>query len=145
MKARLTIGAVAKQLGIPTSTIRFYEAKGILPPPERTRGGYRAYSPEDVRRIRLATRARLLGLDLPTIRDLVQSAFASACTEFVDTLLARIEAQQAIVEHQIAELSALRLELSAAATHVRRARGVVAPGQRVADCPSCPLIDEEGR
>jgi DNA-binding transcriptional MerR regulator len=145
MQARLSIGAVAKQTGIPASTIRFYEAQGVLPPPARTAAGYRTYTPDDVRRIRLALRARFLRMDLAKIRDLVQRAFSSDCADFADQLLQRIEAHHEQVVRQIAALESLRLELQAAADHVRHARGVATPGQRVSECSACPLIDDEGR
>ena len=52
MAAALTIGAVARETGLPVRTIRFYEAEGVLPAPARTASGYRAYSANDVRRLR---------------------------------------------------------------------------------------------
>ncbi|MCH8236112.1 MAG: MerR family DNA-binding transcriptional regulator [Chloroflexi bacterium] len=38
---RLTIGKLAKRAGIPPRTLRHYEEAGLLPPPERSEGGYR--------------------------------------------------------------------------------------------------------
>ena len=41
----LTIGEVAEATGVPTSTLRYYEKLGIIPPPQRS-SGQRRYYPE---------------------------------------------------------------------------------------------------
>lgn len=143
MAGQLTIGALAQQTAVPPKTIRFYEAAGILPAPARTPAGYRLYSANDVRRLRLVRRARLLGLSLPEVRHLVEQAFASECVEFGQQLLDRIATQRIAISRQLAELHALQGELDALEQHVRHAQRTAPPGQRVADCGFCPLIDEE--
>jgi len=47
----LSIGEVAAQAGIRTSSIRYYESVGVLPNPERA-GGQRRYTPEVLDRLR---------------------------------------------------------------------------------------------
>ena len=37
------ISDAARRTGLPTSTLRYYERIGLLPAPERTDSGYRAY------------------------------------------------------------------------------------------------------
>jgi DNA-binding transcriptional MerR regulator len=39
MTGRLTIGAVARQTGVPIEPIRFYEAEGVIPSPMRRESG----------------------------------------------------------------------------------------------------------
>jgi MerR family redox-sensitive transcriptional activator SoxR len=39
VERHLAIGEVAARVGMSASRIRFYEARGLLPPPERTGGG----------------------------------------------------------------------------------------------------------
>ncbi len=39
----LRVGEVARAPGVTTDTIRYYEREGLIPPPERTPSGYRAY------------------------------------------------------------------------------------------------------
>jgi MerR family redox-sensitive transcriptional activator SoxR len=66
----LTIGEVARQAGLRTSAIRFYESVGLLPPPERRVGGQRRYEPavlDWLVRIQVAQRA---GLTIEEIREL---------------------------------------------------------------------------
>ena len=44
MEATLTIGEVARRAGVRTSTLRYYESVGLLPPPQRIHG-HRRYDP----------------------------------------------------------------------------------------------------
>lgn len=144
MAEKLTIGRLARRTGVSVPTVRFYESEGLLPPPERTEAGYRLYDPIDVRRLRLIRRARLLGLALSDIKTLVTQAFASECVDFADQLLARIATQRTEIERRMTELAALREELDTLEAHIRHDQARAKPGQRVAECAYCPLIDEEG-
>ena len=68
---RLKIGEVAKRAGCTVKTVRFYEARGLLPPPARSPAGYRLYGEGHLRCLRLIQRAKFLGLSLAKIRTLV--------------------------------------------------------------------------
>src|SRR5918992_648045 len=111
MTDTLTIGKVFRLTGVPARTTRFYEAERVIPPPSRSDAGYRLYSPNDVRRLRLARRARLLGLPLPEVKDLVDRAFSSECGAYAQEILQLVSVQRARIDQQIAELQALRSEL----------------------------------
>jgi len=66
------IGEVAQAIGLSASAIRYYEARGIVPPAaERTPGGYRDYSDEEVVLLRFVKRLRSLGIPLDEIRGIV--------------------------------------------------------------------------
>jgi DNA-binding transcriptional MerR regulator len=138
----LTIGAAARRAGVSVRAIRFYEAEGLLPPARRTAAGYRLYTRNDVRRLRLIRRARLLGVPLPEVRELVDRAFASACATYADDLLGFVARQRQAITCRIAELEALRDELDRLAAHVRRVRTQIPAGQTVAACGHCPMIDD---
>ena len=43
MGNRQTIGELATAVGVPTSTIRYYERSGLMKPAERTESNYRIY------------------------------------------------------------------------------------------------------
>src|ERR671911_1177373 len=72
--SRLKIGEVANWTGLSIKTIRYYESRGLLEQPSRTEGGYRLYGPEEVARLRFVQRAKLLGLTLEEIKELVKLA-----------------------------------------------------------------------
>ena len=68
--AYLRIGQLAAEFGLNPKTIRYYEAIGSLPPPERTDAGYRLYTDADVERLRFIGKAKLIGLSLDEIREI---------------------------------------------------------------------------
>ncbi|PLC13615.1 MerR family transcriptional regulator [Kocuria flava] len=55
---------MAERSGLSLRTLRHYDALGLLPPSGRTEGGYRVYTPEDLRR--LMTIKRMKALDCST-------------------------------------------------------------------------------
>jgi len=69
---QLPIGEVAERAGMSTSRIRFYEARGLLPEPERT-SGKRRYGEEVLRRLAIIDAAQRVGFTLEEIRDLLGS------------------------------------------------------------------------
>jgi DNA-binding transcriptional MerR regulator len=68
----MAIGEVAERAEMSTSRIRFYEARGLLPEPERA-GGKRRYSEEVLRRLAIIDAAQRVGFKLEEIRDLLGS------------------------------------------------------------------------
>lgn len=68
----MLIGKLAKELGVTPKTLRHYEAKGLVPPAERSAKGYRIYADAAVRRVRLVVGLRNLGLSLPVIEDMLR-------------------------------------------------------------------------
>jgi DNA-binding transcriptional MerR regulator len=66
-----SIGELARRTGLTVKTIRFYSDRGIVAPTGRSPAGYRLYSIDAVARLDLVRTMRELGLDLPTIRKVV--------------------------------------------------------------------------
>jgi DNA-binding transcriptional MerR regulator len=66
-----SIGDLARRTGLTVKAIRFYSDCGIVPPTDRSPAGYRLYDIEAVARLDLVRTLRDLGLDLPTIRKVV--------------------------------------------------------------------------
>ncbi len=65
----MTISEAARQLGLQTSAIRYYEQIGLLPPAERL-NGQRRYDTSILYRLAIIQRARQLGFTLDEIRQL---------------------------------------------------------------------------
>ena len=63
---RLTIGEMAYRSGVRTSTLRYYEERGLVSS-ERTAGGQRRYARETLRRVAVIRAAQILGLTLEEI------------------------------------------------------------------------------
>lgn len=66
----LAIGEVAERAGMSTSRIRYYEARGLLPEPERA-AGKRRYTDDVFRRLAIIDAAQRVGFTLKEIRDLL--------------------------------------------------------------------------
>jgi MerR family redox-sensitive transcriptional activator SoxR len=69
---QMAIGEVAQRAGMSTSRIRYYEARGLLPAPERA-AGKRRYTEEVFRRLAIINAAQKVGFALEEIRDLLGS------------------------------------------------------------------------
>ena len=65
----LKIGAAARAAGVHVQTLRYYERRGLLPPPRRVGGNYRSYGNDTVQRVRAIKRAQRLGFTLEEIAD----------------------------------------------------------------------------
>ncbi|MFF7550090.1 MerR family transcriptional regulator [Streptomyces canus] len=66
-----SIGELARRTGLTVKTIRFYSDRGIVAPTDRSPAGYRLYDIDAVARLDLVRTLRDLGVDLPTIRRVV--------------------------------------------------------------------------
>lgn len=143
MSDALTIGNVSRLTGLPAKTIRFYEDEGLVPRPRRSESGYRLYSEADVLRLQLIRRGKLLGLDLPTIRNLVTKALSNDCALFGDELREVIARQRVEVESRLAELTALREELASLDEHVSHCCEGCTPADMACECNFCGLIEED--
>ncbi|MFB6616613.1 MerR family transcriptional regulator [Streptomyces sp. NPDC056367] len=63
-----SIGELSRRTGLTVKTIRFYSDQGIVPPTDRSPAGYRLYGPDARARLDLARTLRDLGIDLATVR-----------------------------------------------------------------------------
>ena len=52
-KEKYTVKDAAKLMGVPTSTIRYYDKEGLLPFMERMESGYRIFTEKDIATLRI--------------------------------------------------------------------------------------------
>jgi DNA-binding transcriptional MerR regulator len=64
----MQIGEFARQAGVRASAVRFYEKRGLMPPPQREANGYRSYGADDLRIVQLIDQARALGFSLSDVK-----------------------------------------------------------------------------
>ncbi|GAA1949957.1 MerR family transcriptional regulator [Kitasatospora viridis] len=69
--ASYSIGDLARHAGVTVKAVRFYSDRGLLPPAERSPAGHRRYRHEALARIELIRTLRELGLDLRTVRQVL--------------------------------------------------------------------------
>jgi MerR family copper efflux transcriptional regulator len=100
----MTIGRLAKRVGVNLDTIRYYERNGLIPTPVRRASGYREYDDTDVRRLRFILRAKELGFTLAEIGELL----SLSADRNVRGVKRRAEQRLDQVEHKIRELQRVR-------------------------------------
>lgn len=66
-----TIGNLAREAGIPVSTLRYYERAGLMKPGGRTGSNYRLYGPEDLDRLRFIKASQAAGFTIADIKSLL--------------------------------------------------------------------------
>ena len=71
------VDELASRAGISVDTVRFYQTKGLLPPPQRS-GRIALYSPEHLERLRRIKDLKARGLSLAVIRRVVSGNFDRA-------------------------------------------------------------------
>lgn len=67
----MNIGEASKGSGVSAKMIRYYEDIELIPPAARSESGYRAYTGNDVHRLRFIRRARDLGFSVAEIGELL--------------------------------------------------------------------------
>lgn len=107
----MRIGELATIVGVNPKTIRFYEGRGLLPPPARLPSGYRDYGPADEARLSFIRTAQRLGLSLDDIGEII--AFKERGERPCRYVLSVVEAQVADIDRRLGELVRLRAELVA--------------------------------
>ena len=77
MVSELTIGKLAKAVGVNIQTVRYYERRKLLSPTTRKSSGYRLYGDDAHRRLRFIRNAQRLGFTLHEIAELVNLRVSS--------------------------------------------------------------------
>lgn len=67
------IGQVADETGLSLRTIRYYEEVGLVVPAQRSVGGFRMYSRDDVRRLKLIMLMKPLDISLAQMAELIEA------------------------------------------------------------------------
>jgi MerR family mercuric resistance operon transcriptional regulator len=109
LQGNLTVTELARASGVGRETIRFYEQRGLLPAPPRSRSGYRLYALDAPRRVRFIKTAQALGFTLEEISDLLQLRTTRGCTRRV--VKARAMRKVADIDRKIAGLAAMKAAL----------------------------------
>jgi DNA-binding transcriptional MerR regulator len=125
----MTIGAVARAVSVPATTLRYYEREGILAPSNRSPAGYRLYDNEAIERIRFLKAAQSAGFALADIRTLLTDSAGRepVCRTTVQKL---VSARLAEVQGRIKDLKRVEELLRRSLSRCRRLK------------KGCPLLTE---
>lgn len=115
MNRQLTIGKVGTLVGIKPTTMRYYEARGLVPHPSRKPQvfgpGYRVYGEQHVQRLRFIKQARRLGFTLAEIKLLI-SGSADSSANRRRALQRLISERLPEIDKRITELKEVRVTLT---------------------------------
>jgi DNA-binding transcriptional MerR regulator len=125
------IGELAATVSVPAKTIRYYEAIGLLPPPERHANGYRSYGPPAGDRLRFVKAAQAVGFTLGEIKEIL--TLRDAGEEPCGHVLELVDRRERDIAEQITALEDMRAELRRLAVRARAASG--------GDSSYCHLIE----
>ncbi|MFC5663923.1 MerR family transcriptional regulator [Kitasatospora misakiensis] len=114
----MRIGDAAAAAGTTPRALRFYEQRGLLPPPTRTASGQREYGPEAVTRVRVIRALLALGLTVDDLAsrshrlDLLAEDPPRSCATTgevgPETFAPVVEQRLAALDAEIARLTRLR-------------------------------------
>ncbi|VAW01507.1 Heavy metal resistance transcriptional regulator HmrR [hydrothermal vent metagenome] len=122
------IGEMSRATAVNIETIRYYERIGVMPKPDRTAGGNRQYSHDQLKRLFFIRRCRDLGFSLSEVR----------------ALLAMVDGQDfscsQVHEMTIAHLGTIRQKLTSLQQLEKTLQQMAATCSK-GDVPECPVID----
>ena len=122
--SQLTIGEVARQAGLQTSAIRYYESEGLLPKPVR-QNGRRVYNASILQQLALISIARNAGFSINDLQTLI--------TGFATDTPASVRWRQLAT----AKLSDIR-------TQIERLQAMTQLLENLLSC-ECPTLEDCGR
>jgi MerR family mercuric resistance operon transcriptional regulator len=124
---------VAGRARVNPQTLRYYERRGLLPAPQRSASGYRAYGPDAVRIVRFIKRAQDLGFLLDDVETLLHLADGGpdSCDAARELAIEKI----GDLKSKIADLKAMRQALAR----------LVETCDQPRDQRECPILAEMGR
>jgi len=88
----MSIGDLAQRAGVPTSTVRYYERRGLFPYDERE-SGQRRYSPESLRRLVFIGMLQDAGLSLDDIEGVLAAGSVSEWKAIARERLVALDAE----------------------------------------------------
>lgn len=120
---------LAREAGVNTQTLRYYERIGLIDPPPRTATGYREYPESTVGLLNFVQRAKELGFQLDEVAELLH--LDGGGPEACEAARQLAESRMADLDRRIHDLRRMRDSLSALAATCHRPHA-----ER-----SCPLLE----
>jgi DNA-binding transcriptional MerR regulator len=118
----MRIGELARQVGVSTDTVRFYERSGWLPRPSRRDNDYREYGEADAEHLRLLIDLRRLDLPLDEAARIASWCHSGHCADATSELPRLITERRAAIADRIAGLRELDARLAGLEGHLQSGR-----------------------
>ena len=97
-----TVGEMAQKLGVPASTLRYYDKEGLLPFVERSSGGIRMFRENDFEWLQVIRCMKKAGMSIKDIRQYIELSIQGDDT--IDTRLEMFRHQREVLTQQIQQL-----------------------------------------
>jgi MerR family mercuric resistance operon transcriptional regulator/MerR family gold-responsive transcriptional activator of gol and ges genes len=136
MDSELTIGKLAKLVGINIQTVRYYERRSLLSPMAKRPSGYRLYGEDAIRRLRFIKNAQTLGFTLHEIAELLNLRVSS---------LARCGDVQRTAQTKLVQVEAKVTDLRALARALQGLIQACRAGQPTDRCPILKSLEDEAK
>ena len=94
-----TVGEMAKILGVPASTLRYYDKEGLLPFVERTSGGIRMFREQDYEWLKIIECMKKAGMPIKDIKAYIELALEGDTT--IHERLELFRKQKQVLEEQM--------------------------------------------
>ena len=124
----LSRGTLARRSGVNAETIRYYEKISLLPEPERSAAGHRAYRERDFQRLCFIRRCREMGFSLAEIRGLLS---------LVDGEQVSCERVKRMADDHLRDIKAKISDLK----KMERTLRALSDSCSGDDVPECPIIE----
>jgi MerR family mercuric resistance operon transcriptional regulator/MerR family gold-responsive transcriptional activator of gol and ges genes len=128
MTSELTIGKLAKAVGVNIQTVRYYERRRLLSPMARRPSGYRLYGEDALRRLRFIKNAQTLGFTLHEIAELLNLRVSSLAR--CGDVQRKAQTKLVQVEDKVRDLRAL----------ARALRGLIQTCRAGQPTDRCPIL-----
>jgi DNA-binding transcriptional MerR regulator len=108
----ISIGELARTIGVTTRTLRYYEEVGIMEASHRIDGGNRAYSASGVRKLKFILRLKEMGLSIKEMQEL-DAAYAEAkqTNKIIPRLVEMLDFHINTLDDKMSKLAQLRKEI----------------------------------
>lgn len=136
----MRIGDLARKAGTTMRTIRYYEQLGLIAPATRTKGGFRLYEEDELRKLRLIKNLQLVDTPLAQVKAFFDQRQRGRVASDIAPGISRLLQQQLReVEKRIVQYRAVQDSLRETIEILRCcAECSLEPGPEV--CPRCPVV-----
>jgi len=109
---RMRIGDLAKKAGTTMRTIRYYEQLGLIQPVGRTKGGFRLYEEDELRKLKLIKSLQLLDIPLAQVKTFFDQRRQGRMASEIAPQISRIlQVQLGQMEQRIAQYRSMQESL----------------------------------
>ncbi len=140
----MRIGDLAKKAGTTMRTIRYYEQLGLIGPVARTKGGFRLYDEDDLRKLRVIKNLQHLETPLAQVKAFLDERHQGrVASEIAPGIASLLQGQLKEMETRIAQYRAMQASLRQTIEILQCCSECsLEPGPDV--CSRCPVITSRG-